>query len=175
MNRREFGKTVAVGAAALMLPRWLFAAGVGQPSVPGNKPNIIFILTDDVGLPNIGCCGGDFKTPEIDALAKGGIRFEMCFSTPLCGPSRCEALTGRYPFRTGMIGNGSGGALKKRRDAEVMLPKVMKPAGYATGSIGKWSQLPFEPGDWGFDEYLTWAGSGQIGRASCRERVCHCV
>jgi arylsulfatase A len=68
-----------------------------------------------------------------------------------------------------MIGNGSGGALRKRRDAEVMLPKVMKPAGYVTGSIGKWSQLPFEPGDWGFDEYLTWAGSGLYWREAQRD------
>src|SRR5208337_1025661 len=112
--------------------------------------------------------GGSFKTPEIDALTKGGVRFELCFATPLCGPSRCEALTGRYPFRTGMIGNGSGDALRKRHDVEVMLPKVMKPEGYVTGSIGKWGQLPLEPGDWGFDEYLNFPGSGLYWREERR-------
>ena len=67
-----------------------------------DKPNIIFLLSDDVGLGNLSCCGGDqFQTPQLDALARGGTRFEHCFSTPLCGPSRCQLLTGRYPFRTG--------------------------------------------------------------------------
>ena len=169
MNRREFGKTVAVGAAALMLPRRLLADGDEQPAVPVKQPNIIFILADDVGMPNIGCYGGNFKTPEIDALAKGGLRFEACYAAPLCGPSRCEALTGRYAFRTGMISNNSAGAMKKRRDAEIMLPKVMKPAGYVTGSIGKWAQLPFAPADWGFDEYLTFKGSGLYWREAKRD------
>src|SRR2546423_1096497 len=79
----------------------------------GEKPNIIFILSDDVGLGNIASCGGDtFKTPNIDALAAGGTRFARCYSTPLCGPSRAQILTGRYPFRTGMISNSSGGVVK---------------------------------------------------------------
>ena len=70
------------------------------------KPNIIFILSDDVGLGNISCYGGAFKTPNIDALAKGGTRFEYCYANPVCGPSRATCLTGRYIFRTGMLTNG---------------------------------------------------------------------
>jgi arylsulfatase A-like enzyme len=124
------------------------------------KPNIIFILSDDVGLGHIGCFGGDtFKTPNIDALAAGGTRFERCYSTPLCGPSRAQILTGRYPFRTGMISNSSGGAMKPAN--EVMIPTVLKKAGYVTASVGKWNQLPLQPGDWGFDEYLRFPGSGR--------------
>ena len=57
-----------------------------QPKPPAQKPNIILIYSDDVGLGDIGCCGGPFKTPQIDSLAKGGTRFEYCYSTPLCGP-----------------------------------------------------------------------------------------
>ena len=126
------------------------------------KPNIIFILSDDVGLGDISCCGGPFKTPQIDALAKGGTRFEYCYSTPLCGPSRCQFLTGRYPFRTGLINNQSHNAVAP--DREVMIPTVMKKAGYVTASVGKWGQICLGPGEWGFDEYLVFPGSGRYWR-----------
>lgn len=162
MTRRAFLRTVGagtagVGALAALCRGDLFAAeGAG-------RPNIILIFTDDVGLGNIGCCGGDkFKTPSIDALAQSGVRFEQCFSAPLCGPSRSEILTGRYPFRTGMISNQSGDAMKPAN--EIMIPKVLKPAGYVTAQVGKWAQLPLEPGDWGFDEYLRFQGSGVYWR-----------
>ncbi len=125
-------------------------------------PNIVLILSDDVGLGDIGCCGGPFKTPQIDALAKGGMRFEYCYSTPLCGPSRCELLTGRYPFRTGLINNQSHNAIQPGR--EIMIPSVMKRAGYVTASVGKWGQMSFGPGEWGFDEYLVFPGSGRYWR-----------
>ncbi len=126
---------------------------------PPTKPNIILILTDDVGLGDIGACGGPFKTPQIDALARSGTRFEQCYSTPLCGPSRCQLLTGRYPFRTGLINNQSHNAVSPSR--EVMIPTVMKQAGYATASVGKWGQICLGPGEWGFDEYLVFQGSGR--------------
>lgn len=161
MDRREFLKAAMLGAAALAVPGSALAAeNALTTAAKGDKPNIIFILSDDVGWGNIGCFGSDhYKTPKIDALAKGGIKFEQCYSTPLCGPSRCEIMTGRYPFRTGMISNQSAPALLP--PTEIMLPKVLKPAGYVTASVGKWSQLPLEPGDWGFDEYLRFVGSGQ--------------
>src|SRR4051812_32371313 len=77
-------------------------SGPARAEAPA-KPNIIFILSDDVGLGNIGCYGGAFKTPNIDALAKGGTRYEQCYACPLCGPSRATIMTGRYLFRTGML------------------------------------------------------------------------
>jgi len=138
----------------------LFAA---QP--PG-KPNIILILSDDVGLGNIHCTGGPFPTPNIDALAAGGTRFEYCYSTPLCGPSRCQLLTGRYPFRTGLINNQSHNAVAPNR--ETMIPTVMKQAGYVTASVGKWGQICLGPGEWGFDEYLVFKGSGRYWRDQAR-------
>lgn len=146
-------------------PIALFAALSGHAlpaaaadATPAQKPNIILVLTDDVGLGDIGCCGGPFKTPNIDALAKGGTRFQYCYSTPLCGPSRCQVLTGRYPFRTGLNSNHSANAIDPKR--EVMIPTVMKAAGYVTASVGKWGQMCFGPGEWGFDEYLLIRGSG---------------
>ena len=160
INRRRFLLGAASGAAALVLPRGLLRA---QEIRTPEQPNIIFILSDDVGLGNISCCGGDkFKTPHIDALAQGGIRFEQCFSTPLCGPSRAQILTGRYPFRTGMTSNGTGSVMKPEN--EIMIPKVLKRADYVTAQVGKWNQLPLEPGDWGFDEYLRFQGSGRYWR-----------
>jgi arylsulfatase A len=137
--------------------------GVAREASSVATPNVILILSDDVGLGDIGCCGGPFKTPQIDTLAKGGTRFENCYSTPLCGPSRCQLLTGRYPFRTGLINNNSRNAIQPGR--EVMIPTVLKQAGYVTASVGKWGQMSFGPGEWGFDEYLMFPGSGRYWRA----------
>src|SRR5580765_5280756 len=133
-------------------------ASAGQPSTI-SKPNIIMILSDDVGLGDVGCTGGSFKTPQIDSLAKSGTRFELCYATPLCGPSRCELLTGRYPFRTGLINNNSHQAIQPSR--ETMIPTVLKKAGYVTASVGKWGQMSLGPGEWGFDEYIVFQGSGR--------------
>ena len=127
------------------------------------KPNIILILADDLGIGNISAYGADnFKTPNLDALAKSGIRYERCFSAPVCGPSRALLMTGRYGFRTGMIGNDkdSPKILAAAATSEIMIPKVLKPVGYVTGQVGKWSQVPLEPSDWGFDEFLRFKASG---------------
>jgi arylsulfatase A len=143
------------------LPCLLLLAAGSAPAAPAPppKPNIIFILADDLGLGNVSACGADnFKTPHLDALAKSGTRFEQCYSAPLCGPSRALIMTGRYAFRTGMTGNDTGATLHPTN--EVMMPTVLKTAGYATAMCGKWSQLPLQPGDWGFDEYLKFQGSG---------------
>lgn len=158
MDRRDFLKAAVLGAAAVAVPDRLLAAAESLSAA--GKPNIIFILADDLGWGNVSCFGADnFKTPRLDALAKGGVKFEQAYSTPLCGPSRCQIMTGRYPFRTGMISNGSNRALLPK--TEVVIPKVMKTAGYVTAQIGKWNQLPLEPSDWGFDEYLRFNASGQ--------------
>ncbi len=128
-----------------------------QAAVPA-KPNIIFILADDLGLDGVSCYGADaHKTPQIDKLAASGTRFETCYAAPLCGPSRCALMAGRYAFRTGGVENGSwrpGGPGALSKD-EQPVAKLMKQAGYATGESGKWRQVGESPGDWGFDEYMT--------------------
>ena len=123
------------------------------------KPNIIFILADDYGIPGVGCYGGAFKTPNLDSLAAGGVRFERCYSAPLCAPSRALCMFGRYAFRTGVLDNGCGAAAKP--DKEVCIAKILKQAGYATAFAGKWSQLSYletaeEGRAWGWDEFLRW-------------------
>ncbi len=145
------------GAAALCLSRW--SVNAAESVAPGGRPNILFIMGDDVGLGDIGCCGGAYKTPRIDQLAQSGIRFEYCYTPPLCGPSRCQALTGRYPFRTGLNGNNIPAAIQP--DREIMIQTVLKKAGYSTGHVGKWGQLSLGPGEWGFDEYLAFSGNGK--------------
>lgn len=118
------------------------------------RPNIIFFLSDDYGLDGVGCYGSDnFKTPNIDALAKSGLRFENVYCTPLCGPTRCLFTTGRYGFRTGGLTNPT--ANRPQPTEEPAIARMLKQAGYATGHCGKWRQMCASPGDWGFDEYIT--------------------
>ena len=137
-----------------------FALATALHAADVKKPNIIFILADDLGIGNVSSYGADhFKTPNLDSLAQSGIRFEHCYAAPLCGPSRALIMTGRYAFRTGMTGNQTGYLLKPAN--EIMMPKVLKQAGYVTAQCGKWNQLPLQPGDWGFDEYLRFQGSGK--------------
>ena len=123
------------------------------------KPNIIFIFADDLGIGNIGCYGADnFKTPNIDLLAKNGIRFNNAYTAPLCGPSRALIMTGRYAFRTGAMNQDQTTLMQPAN--EIMVPKVLKEAGYVTTSAGKWGQLPGQPSDFGYDDYLRFKGSG---------------
>jgi arylsulfatase A len=125
---------------------------------PG-KPNIIFILGDDVGLGDIGCTGADhYKTPHIDALAKAGTRFSRAYTASLCGPSRATIMTGRYAFRTGATNQDAVNEIKP--SDEILVPAVLKTAGYVTTAIGKWSQFQLTPSDFGFDDYLMFKGSG---------------
>jgi len=147
-------RVIASCLAALTV---LFAAGVDAArAADARRPNIVFILGDDYGIDGVGCYGSDRAktlTPNIDALARLGTRFERCYSTPVCGPSRCLLMTGRYGFRTGGLTNQS--ASNPSYNDEPSLAKIMKQAGYATGMAGKWRQMADSPGDWGFSEYVT--------------------
>jgi arylsulfatase A len=127
-------------------------------ATPPAKPNIIFVLADDLGIDGVSCYGADkHQTPNIDALATSGTRFQTCYAAPLCGPSRCLLMTGRYAFRTGGLTNQSwrGGGPGAKSADEYPMARLMKQAGYATGQAGKWRQIGELPGDWGFDEFLT--------------------
>jgi arylsulfatase A len=139
----------------------MVAAVSGLPAITGHlqaaessRPNIVFILADDYGLDGVGCYGSDtFKTPNIDALAQSGLRFENAYCTPLCGPTRCLFITGRYGFRSGGLTNQVAG--RPAPADEPSVAKTLKQAGYATGHCGKWRQMGALPGDWGFDESIT--------------------
>ena len=118
------------------------------------QPNIILIMADDVGCEPIGAYGGErWKTPHIDALAKGGMKFDYCFSMPVCHPTRVCLLTGKYPFRL----NSGWGSFPKAEEKNTVA-QVLKKAGYATAVAGKW-QLSLmkndlqQPARMGFDEW----------------------
>ncbi len=122
------------------------------------KPNIIFILADDLGIGNLSCYGSDnYKSPNIDKLAATGTRFTQSFTGALCGPSRALIITGRYAFRNG---SSNQDACMVMPNSELQLGRVFKSAGYATSFIGKWGQLPGDPDAAGFDDYLRFNGSG---------------
>ncbi|MCX6141934.1 MAG: sulfatase-like hydrolase/transferase [Ignavibacteriales bacterium] len=161
MKRREFVKAAGLIAAGTAGAHDL---AFGKNFLNGllsseKKPNIIFILADDLGIGNVSCYGADnYKTPRIDKLAREGVRFTHAYTAPLCGPSRALILTGRYAFRTGAVNQDMTGLMKP--SVETMMPKILKPAGYVTAMIGKWGQLPLAPADFDFDEYLMFTGSG---------------
>lgn len=139
----------------------LISSGIAaQKNKLGNtRPNIIFILADDLGIGDVSAYGSDQnKTPFIDKLAAEGIRFTHAYTAPLCGPSRARILTGRYAFRTGAVNQDRVGQIKPA--AETITPSILKKAGYASALIGKWSQFGETPAAFGFDEYLTFRGSG---------------
>lgn len=144
----------------LVLGCFFTASAASAAPAATAKPNIIFILADDLGIGNIGCYGANpaFKTPHIDALARGGIRYTNAYTVPLCGPSRAAIMTGRYAFRTGATNQDATGEIKV--SAEKFMPQILRPAGYVSSMIGKWGQLPLGPAEFGFDDHLKFTGSG---------------
>jgi arylsulfatase A len=133
----------------------ILAISLAFPAFAVSKlPNILFILADDVGCEPIGCYGGEsVPTPNVDALAAGGMRFEHCYSMPVCHPSRMAIMTGRYPFKL----NAKWGSFPKELESG-SIGRVMQNAGYATAVAGKW-QLALmkkdvqQPARLGFDEW----------------------
>ena len=148
MDRREFLKTTAAGAVSL-------AAGAAEAAA---RPNIIFILADDLGYGDLGCYGQQrIKTPNLDRLAAEGIRFTQAYSgATVCAPSRCCLMTGKHGGHATVRGN-------KRpevglRPDEATLPALLKKAGYRTALSGKWGlggpSTRSMPNQRGFDEFF---------------------
>ncbi|MDR3404907.1 MAG: sulfatase-like hydrolase/transferase [Chthoniobacter sp.] len=123
---------------------------------PDGKPNIIFILADDIGFQSLGCYGGvetkgygAVRTPNLDAMAKSGMRFEHCFACAVCSPARAELLTGQYNFRSGFtsIAGVRGAATMLDANVHPTLAMKLKAAGYVTAIAGKWHLGPPENKD----------------------------
>lgn len=121
------------------------------------KPNIVYIVADDLGWKDVGFNGcTDFKTPNLDKLARGGAKLEQFYAQPMCTPTRAALMTGRYPFRYGLqtivIPGPAGYGLATN---EWLLPQCLKDAGYTTAIIGKWhlghADLKYWPKQRGFD------------------------
>lgn len=151
--------------AALWIPVLVLAAeaAIHAAAAPPSRPNILVILTDDMGYADIGVHGcKDIPTPHIDSLAKGGVRFTDAYANgSFCTPTRAALISGRYQQRSGNEDlDGVTGPLPR---AVTTLPERLKAAGYATGMSGKWhlgSSEGFRPTERGFDEYYGILGGG---------------
>ena len=131
------------------------------------RPNVIIILTDDQGYGDFGFTGNPLiKTPNMDALAARSAKMNNFYVSPVCAPTRACLMTGRYNYRTGVVGTFLGRAMMDPR--ETTLAEVLKSAGYATAIFGKWhlgDNYPMRPQEQGFDEVLVHRGGG-IGQES---------
>lgn len=130
-------------------------AQTGQPS----KPNVVFILADDLGYGDLGCYGQQqIKTPNLDRLAAEGMRFTNFYAgSTVCAPSRAVLMTGQHTGHVWVRGNGAG-AQQTLRDEDMTLAEVFKDAGYRTAMFGKWGLGEIgtsgHPNKQGFDEFF---------------------
>ena len=157
LNRRDFLGLMAGGIAASMLP--------GRPGlgVVRKKPNFILIFADDLGYGDIGGFGlkeTPVETPNLERMAAEGAKLTRFYvPTPYCAPSRATILTGRYPFRNGVVHNPTpdmGINQVGLPNSEITIAEALKEAGYASICIGKWHlghTMKFLPRRQGFDEY----------------------
>lgn len=156
MNRRTFLKRTMAETLALAASGKAASAATGETEAP----NIVLIMADDMGYSDIGCYGGEIRTPNIDRLAEGGVRFTSFYNAARCCPTRASLLTGLYPHQAGVghmvyrdRGPGYRGRLNRRC---VTIAEVVKTAGYRTMMTGKW-HVGHDPGVWpsdrGFDRF----------------------
>lgn len=148
LTRRRFLQLSSAAALAAAC-----APGLCEVTAPlRRKPNIVLILADDLGYECLGANGGtSYKTPALDALAAGGVRFEHCYSQPLCTPSRVQLMTGIYNVRNYVdFGYMDPGA--------TTMAQLLRKAGYVTCIAGKWQLAGGYdlPGRFGFDDYCLW-------------------
>ncbi|HAW98293.1 MAG TPA: arylsulfatase [Opitutae bacterium] len=125
---------------SLVLPCLLILAFLQAQAKQGKRPNVVVVLCDDLGYGDLACYGHPkIKTPHLDRMAEGGIRFTDFYSSaPVCSPSRVGLLTGRSPNRAGVYDWIPGGRGVHMRTSEVTIPHLLKKAGYATCMSGKW-------------------------------------
>ncbi|MEC8329506.1 MAG: sulfatase-like hydrolase/transferase [Verrucomicrobiota bacterium] len=165
-NRIQFILVVFFGAIAWM-PQLFSEPTIARLERSIDRPNIVFILMDDLGKEWIGCYGAEnIQTPNIDALAESGMKFQNAYSMPQCTPSRVCFMTGQYPFRNGWVNHwdvprwGLGYFDWKKNPS---VARVLQSAGYRTAAAGKWQLNDFrEHPDamqrHGFDAYCMWTG-----------------
>ncbi|HEY8503213.1 MAG TPA: sulfatase, partial [Gemmataceae bacterium] len=143
---------LAATTAAILAPPATAAPGKERP------PNFVIVFTDDQGYGDVGCYGGKgFETPNLDRMAREGVRFtDFYVAQAVCSASRAALLTGCYPNRIGILGALGPASKHGINDGEMTIAEVLKPRGYATAMFGKWHlghHPRFLPTRHGFDEY----------------------
>jgi arylsulfatase len=181
----------------LVLTAWAAIVPGVRPAVSDEvkaRPNILLVMVDDMGYSDLGCYGGEIRTPTLDKLASNGVRFARFYNCAQCCPTRAALMSGLYPHQAG-VGDmneagpdnplwkkvGSPAYLGFKREGLVTLPKALRLAGYQTFMAGKW-HLGFKPDFWpherGFDRcfaliggaceqftgYRSWKNEGPITR-----------
>jgi arylsulfatase A-like enzyme len=141
----------------MKMVRWSFLAclclGIAH-SGAAEKPNILFLLADDLGWSDLGCYGGEIRTPNLDSLAQGGLRFTQFYNSARCSPTRAAILTGLHPHQAGFP--NLSGVLSRHC---VTIPEVLKGAGYRTYMVGKWHlSRQSTPTQRGFEEFYGMLG-----------------
>lgn len=155
-------KSNARVAMRIALGLFLGQASCGLPllAAPPSRPNIVLIMADDMGYSDIGCYGGEIKTPHLDKLARGGIRFTQFYNTGRCCPTRASLLTGLYPHEAGLghmvYGDKGPGYHPYLNQQCVTIAEVLRQAGYRTLMTGKW-HVGHRKGQWptdrGFEKF----------------------
>src|SRR5262249_4503682 len=135
------------------------AAPAAQAADARRLPNFVIIYADDLGYGDLGCYGArGYRTPNLDRMAKEGIRFtDFYLAQPVCSASRAALLTGCYTTRVGIRGALGPGARHGISDKEKTIAQVLRPRGYATAIYGKWHlghHRQFLPTRHGFDDYF---------------------
>ena len=154
MNRRRFLGTVAGCTTVPLLAE--------ATAVADGRPNIVFILADDLGYGDLGCYGQTkIKTPRLDRMAREGIRFTTHYAGfTVCSPSRCALMTGKHMGHASVKGNGG-----RLRGSDVTVPMLLRQAGYRACMIGKWGLVgrpghPGSPNRKGFDHFFGFDNQG---------------
>jgi arylsulfatase len=142
-------KRISIGLLAIIVVA-IFAAGCTTKEV--KQPNVLLIMVDDLGFSDVGCFGGEIKTPNLDRLASSGLRFTNFNNCARCWPTRAALLTGYYPQQIGRDNAPGieGGGRGVRPDWAGMVPRYLKDAGYRSYHSGKW-HIDGMPVDNGFD------------------------
>lgn len=153
MTRSLLRRTIVLAAGAAVFAPGAIARADAAGTTPA-KPNIIVIMSDDMGYSDIGAYGGEIRTPNLDALAKDGVRFTQFYNTARCCPSRAALLTGLYPHRAGigyMLQNTPHPGYSTNLSSEtVTMAEALKPAGYRTYAVGKWHVTHSNKEDYAF-------------------------
>src|SRR5690349_3287354 len=117
----------------------LLVAALAHAADTPKKPNVLLLLADDMGFSDLGCYGGEIDTPNLDALAKSGLRFTQFYNTARCWPTRGAIMTGYYAqqVRRDTVPGVTSGNAGTRPDWAVLLPEMLKSAGYRSYHSGK--------------------------------------